>query len=106
MNRALTLFCSLPVLGCLCTTLPAEDYQLHKFERRQLTDVYFSEGANAGAGLPERATICLSSAALLGQRGLLASSLTCRALKRGDAPFVFVGGLRCGRWSREKSDGS
>ena len=26
----------------------AQDYKLHKFERQQLTNVYYSEGANAG----------------------------------------------------------
>jgi hypothetical protein len=29
-------------------TVAAEDHTLHTFERKQLTDVYFSEGANAG----------------------------------------------------------
>ena len=39
-------------LAVLMTTSPAishaQDYKLHTFERQQLTDVYFSEGANFG----------------------------------------------------------
>ncbi len=36
--------------GCLTSSSIAwaEDFQIHKFERQQLTDVYFSEGANFG----------------------------------------------------------
>ena len=34
--------------GSHATTLFAADYALHTFDRQQLTDVYFSEGANAG----------------------------------------------------------
>ena len=30
------------------TSVRSQDYKLHKFERRQLTNVYYSEGANAG----------------------------------------------------------
>ena len=39
------------VLVCLVAcSFPAmaEDFNLHRFERQQLTDVYFSEGANFG----------------------------------------------------------
>ncbi len=32
----------------VCTTAIAQDYTLHSFERQQLTDIYFSEGANFG----------------------------------------------------------
>ena len=37
-------------LACclLCSVAVAEDFQLHTFERQQLTDIYYSEGANAG----------------------------------------------------------
>jgi hypothetical protein len=37
-------------LACCAAIVPAaaEDHILHTFERKQLTDVYFSEGANAG----------------------------------------------------------
>lgn len=31
-----------------CIAIAADDFTLHTFERQQLTDVYFSEGANAG----------------------------------------------------------
>lgn len=33
---------------CFAPGASAEDFTLHKFERQRLTDVYFSEGANAG----------------------------------------------------------
>ncbi|MBT5017751.1 MAG: VCBS repeat-containing protein [Planctomicrobium sp.] len=32
---------------CIATSVPAEEFSLHSFERQQLTDVYFSEGASA-----------------------------------------------------------
>lgn len=49
MNYPQMLLPSLTLLlAGLRVPLLAEDYTLHSFERRQLTDVYFSEGANAG----------------------------------------------------------
>ncbi len=35
-------------LFLLSSAVLADDYTLHTFDRQQLTDVYFSEGANAG----------------------------------------------------------
>src|SRR5262245_6018323 len=35
------------LLAC-ATSARAQDYKLHKFERQQLTNVYYAEGANAG----------------------------------------------------------
>ena len=46
------IFCSyaLPLLAIfpLASLAVGQDYQLHRFQRQQLTDVYFSEGANGG----------------------------------------------------------
>ena len=39
---------SLVVLSLAATSIHAQDFKLHTFERQQLTDVYFSEGANFG----------------------------------------------------------
>jgi hypothetical protein len=39
---------SLFVLAAAATPASAQEYKLHKFARQQLTDVYYSEGANAG----------------------------------------------------------
>ena len=47
MKLARPLFCLL-VLACCVRSVAAEEFALHSFERQQLTDVYFSEGANAG----------------------------------------------------------
>jgi len=35
-------------LSGVCVTAAADDFELHRFQRQQLTDVYFSEGASAG----------------------------------------------------------
>jgi putative membrane-bound dehydrogenase-like protein len=40
--------CLLWLLGCINATAQSSGFSLHPFERQQLTDVYYSEGANAG----------------------------------------------------------
>lgn len=47
--RTISAFIGLVLLTCaIPSSLAAEDYTLHSFERIPLTDVYYSEGANAG----------------------------------------------------------
>ena len=48
-HRSVASLCCLAVC-CLMSLrgARAEDFQIHRFERQQLTDVYFSEGANFG----------------------------------------------------------
>ena len=48
MCRRIKLAASVFVLTCLPVTAFAQQKVVHDFKRQQLTDVYFSEGANAG----------------------------------------------------------
>jgi hypothetical protein len=48
LARPRTLWAMAFVGTVLSRSLPAEDHFLHTFDRRQLTEVYYSEGANAG----------------------------------------------------------
>ena len=48
-HRSVASLCCLAVCSVLSLRgARAEDFQVHRFERQQLTDVYFSEGANFG----------------------------------------------------------
>ncbi|MEE2938267.1 MAG: hypothetical protein VYA84_19945 [Planctomycetota bacterium] len=40
--------CLLSLLGCVNAAAQSSGFSLNRFERQQLTDTYFSEGANAG----------------------------------------------------------
>ena len=48
MNSITTRFVTLAALMCTLPSAVADESVLHTFERQQLTDIYFSEGANAG----------------------------------------------------------
>ena len=51
------LFTTLAIISCAASPARSEDFLLHTFERQRLSEVYYSEGANAGDingdGLPD-----------------------------------------------------